>query len=266
MKRITTLLFVLLFGFGATSQPATYVAPTYDCARATPAITLDGALDDPAWKAAPWTADFVDIVGAKDNPIPALRTRAKVLWDEKNLYVAADLTDPRVGATIRQRDEQLFREQAFELFLDPGADGKNYLELQINPLNTVCDLAMNKPYIDGGKANIAFDLVGLRSAVRVNGTVNDPSDVDEGWTVELAIPWAGIRALWADAVASPREGERWRLNFARMRPFDAGREVHAKIPRDMWVWSSQGAINMHLPQRWGSMRFVAADRAAGDGH
>ncbi len=254
-----SFLFVSIVGFGATTQPVAYVAPTYDCTRATEPVAIDGAIDEPAWKAAPWTTDFVDIVGAKAQPVPALQTRAKLLWDENHLYIAAEMTEPRVAATIRRRDEQLFREQVFELFIDPGADGRDYLELQINPLNTVCDLAINKPYIDGGKANVAFDLADLRSAVRVNGTVNVPSDIDESWTVEVAIPWAAIKALSTDTAAPPRAGQRWRMNFARMRPFDAGREEQAKIRRDMWVWSPQGAINMHLPHRWGLVKVSTAD-------
>lgn len=261
VKRMTVLPFAVLIGSGATSQPVRDPPPTYECVRKSTAIVVDGALDDAAWKRAPWTADFVDIVGTHDRPAPALRTRAKLLWDADHLYIAAEVIDPRVAATIRRRDEQLFREQVFEVFIDPGADGKDYLEIQINPLNTICDLAMNKPYREGGKANVAFDLIGLRTAVRVDGTVNDPSDIDEGWNVELAIPWAAMKLLSDDMVAPPREGERWRVNYARMRPAEAGQDEQAKV-RGMWVWSAQGAVNMHLPERWGWVRFVAANDGA----
>ena len=262
MKRMLPSLVILLCGIGATSRPALDAPPGYDCGRARGAISVDGALGDAAWRDAPWTADFVDIVGTADRPVPHLRTRAKLLWDQDHLYVAAELTDPNVAASIRRRDEQLYKEQAFELFIDPGADGRNYVELQINPLNTVCDLSMDKPYVDGGKSNVAFDVANLRAAVRVKGSVNDSSNADEGWTVELAIPWAALKALSDDTAAPPpRDGERWRVNFARMRPFDAGREEGAKVRRDMWVWSPQGAVNMHLPDRWGSVRFVAAAAA-----
>jgi hypothetical protein len=40
-------------------------------------IAIDGRLDDPAWRAAPWTGDFVDIEGA-GKPRPRFRTRAKI--------------------------------------------------------------------------------------------------------------------------------------------------------------------------------------------
>ena len=258
MKYCVAAVAMLLALTGATSQPSRDEPPTYACGRADGTITVDGALDDAAWKSAPWTEDFIDIVGAQGKEPPALRTRAKLLWDDENLYVAAELTDPRVAATIRQRDEQLYREQAFEVFIDPGGDGKDYLELQINPLNTVCDLSLDKPYGDKGTANIAFNIAGLRSAVRVKGTVNEPSNVDEGWTVELAIPWAAVKALSADTVAPPGRGERWRVNLARMRAPEPVQGVKGTIRRDMSVWAAQGAVNMHLPERWGWVEFATA--------
>jgi len=250
---ILTLAVVLV---GATSQPARDLPPTYACARAAGAINVDGALDDAGWKAVAWTEDFIDIVGSSGKPPVALRTRAKLTRDDENLYIAAELIEPRVAATIRQRDEQLYREQAFEVFIDPDGDGKHYLELQINPLNTVCDLSLDKPYRDKGKPNLGFDVTGLRSAVRVQGTVNEPSDVDEGWTVELAIPWTAIKTLTEDTVAPPRSGERWRVNLARMRASEPAQVEDAKVQKAIWVWAAQGAVNIHAPERWGWVDFV----------
>jgi hypothetical protein len=265
MRRYLVLPFaVVLIGVGATSQPARDLPPTYACVRADGAIEIDGAINDVAWKGALWTEDFIDIVGSSGKEPPALRTRAKLLWDDQNLYVAAELTEPRIAATIRQRDEQLYREQAFEMFIDPDGDGKNYLELQINPLNTVCDLAMDKPYRDKGKANVAFNVTGQRSAVRVKGTLNDSSDVDESWTVELAIPWAALKGLARDTVAPPPAGERWRVNLARMRAADPAADGEPKSPKSISVWAAQGAVNMHLPERWGFLELVASRPATPD--
>ncbi|MGB7158975.1 MAG: carbohydrate-binding family 9-like protein, partial [Tepidisphaeraceae bacterium] len=199
--------------------------------------------------------------------------RAKLMCDDAHLYIAAELVEPRVAATIRQRDAQLYKEQAFEVFIDPGADGRDYLELQVNPLNTVCDLAMTRPYRDRGQADIGFDLQGFRSAVSVDGTANDASDEDRSWTVELAIPWAAMKALSDDTVAPPTDGQRWRINLARMRPADVDPGAADEKPRDekprdekprrdLWVWSAQGSFNMHLPERWGSVAFPATKRIA----
>src|SRR5439155_11662894 len=60
---------------------------SYTCHRAPSAITIDGKLDDPAWAAADWTNDFIDVRGP-GFPKPHFRTRCKLLWDDKNLYIA----------------------------------------------------------------------------------------------------------------------------------------------------------------------------------
>ena len=76
----------------------------------------------------------------------------------------------------------------------PTGDGLAYYELEINALGTEFDLFLDKPYRSGGSAHIAWDMEGLRTAVRLDGTINDPSDEDRGWTVEIAIPWAALPA------------------------------------------------------------------------
>src|SRR3954464_1591031 len=90
----------LLLAIAATA-PADL--PTYRCAAATQAVTIDGKLDDPAWAATEWTSNFVDIRGS-DLPAPPLRTRAKLLWDESALYVGIECQEPDVRAAMRERD------------------------------------------------------------------------------------------------------------------------------------------------------------------
>jgi hypothetical protein len=261
MKRrvIATIIGLGMLTVGATSRPTRDDPASYAAPQAAGKVVIDGSLDDDAWSAVPWTEDFIDIEGTT-KPVPPMRTRAKVTWDGANLYVAAELADPRVWATMKDRDASLFREQAFELFIDPDDDQRQYLELQVNPLNTICDLVMSKPYRDKGTPDVSMNLDGLRSAVRVNGTVGPPSGADDvGWTVEVAIPWMSLKPLGRDG-APPRAGERWRVNFARMRR-DAP-DAASTAPRGAWVWSSQGAFNMHVPERWGWLEFTGAQTPA----
>lgn len=241
---LSLLTVLAALAIGATSRPSRDEPQSYDCPRAASAVRIDGDLRDAAWAQASWTADFIDIEGS-DKPVPPLRTRAKLLWDDANLYVAAEMAEPRVWATMTQRDAPLFREQAFELFIDPDGDGRNYLELQVNPRNAVCDLVMDKPYRDKGKANAGIDLTQLGTAVKVSDT--------DGWTLEIAIPWAALDAMGTDG-SPPRPGDGWRVNLARMRR-DAP-DVKDPLPPGAWVWSSQRAVNMHAPERWGTVKFV----------
>lgn len=253
--------------------PAVGQAPAtpreYDAPLAVSPPAIDGSLDDAVWRAAPWTEPFVDIRGP-DWPDPHLGTRAKIAWDERFLYVGAELEEPHLWATLADRDAIVYRENDFEVFLDPDGDGLAYYELEINALGTEFDLFLDKPYRRKGKADIAWDVEGLRTAVHLEGTLNDPSDEDAGWSVEIAIPWSALRPPGAPAdaaVAPPRPGDLWRVNFSRVQwplvvvdgRYRKRREPvdWSDHPEENWVWSPQGEIDMHIPERWGVVRFVA---------
>jgi len=245
--------------------PDAYLPPRgYVCYRASGPVVIDGKLDDEAWTNAPWTDDFVDIEG--DHRLkPRFRTRVKMLWDDKNLYIGAELEEPHVQGTYTQRDSYIFHEDNdFEVFLNPDGNNHKYAELEMNALNTVWDLRLKKPYRDGGKAEDAWDIPGLKTAVHVNGTLNNPRNFDKGWTIEIAIPWDIVPALndKAQAGGIPRDGDQWRINFSRVEwRYDivAGKYVRRKDRReDNWVWSPQGTVNMHMPETWGYVQFSTA--------
>ena len=244
---MTMLIALLLILATPTSAPTG--VPTYRCIATTRPVTIDGKLDDAAWAAAAWTDDFVNILG-QDHPAPPLRTRAKLMWDPKYLYVAAELRETDVRGEMKRRDDPLYRENAFELFLDPDDDGQNYLELQINPLGTIFDIVMTRPYKERGRKR-EYTVDGLKSAVRVEGTLNDPSDRDRAWMIELAIPWAAIKEL-APKTITPKAGARMRVNLARTHhPRAGGNE-------GVFTWSPQGEMNLHAPKRWGYLDFSSS--------
>jgi hypothetical protein len=236
-------------------QPRGYV-----CYRTPGPITIDGRLDDPAWQAAAWTEDFIDIQGSH-LPRPRFRTRVRMLWDDTFLYIAAELEDPHVWGTLTRHDSVIFHDNDFEVFLDPDGDSHLYAELEINALNTTWDLLLTRPYKDGGKAINAWEIPGLRTAVHVMGTLNDPLDTDRGWSVEIAWPWKSLAEL-NDTPAPPRDGDQWRINFSRVEwQHEVVAGKYRKVPKkaeDNWVWSPQGVIDMHRPERWGVLQFSTA--------
>jgi hypothetical protein len=119
----------------------------YLCPRAAIAPNINGDLSKEFWRNAPWSDDFVDIEGDV-KPRPTWRTRMKMLWDDNNLYIAAELTEPNVWATITQHDAVIFQDNDFEVFIDPDGDNHEYYELELNALNTTWDLRLVKPYRD----------------------------------------------------------------------------------------------------------------------
>jgi predicted metalloprotease with PDZ domain len=243
------------------AKAAAAAAPKgYVCYRASRPIQIDGRLDDKDWESAPWTDAFVDIEGDV-RPRPRFHTRAKMLWDDDYFYVAARLEDPHVWGTLTKHDSVIFHDNDFEIFIDPDGDNHEYYEIEINALNTEWDLFLKKPYRDGGPAQNEWEIPGLKTAVHVEGTINDPKDKDTGWSLELAIPWK-VLAEFAHRPAPPRNGDQWRVNFSRVEwrhEIDGGK--YRKVPNtheDNWVWSPQGAIDMHRPERWGYVQFSTA--------
>ena len=273
------------FAVEAISQSPT--APrAYDAPHAASAPSIDGSLGEPAWRAAPWTEPFVDIRG-EDWPGPTWETRVKIVWDEGHLYIAAHMEEPHLWATLAERDAILYREHDFEVFIDPDGDALDYYELEINALGTEFDLFLPRPYNRKGKANVGWDMAGLRTAVALDGTLNDAADEDRGWSVEIAIPWSAFRPPDGGAAADdprptdryataeegrhepgagPRAGDEWRVNFSRVQwpvevvpgGYRRAREPSRgdRHPEHNWVWSPQGEINMHIPEKWGIVRFT----------
>ena len=188
----------------------------YLCPRVSAPIKIDGSLSDPSWQDVPWSADFVDITG-QDALRPTLRTRVKMGWDDDFFYVGAKLEEPHVWGTITERNAVMFEDNDFEIFIDPDCDGLNYYEFEINALGSIWELSLPKPYGEGGKPVLGCNIAGLKSAVAVRGSLNDPRDVDAGWTVEVAIPWTGLRKYHTGGEAPPRSGDRWKINFSRVQ-------------------------------------------------
>ena len=254
MLRSRCVLACLAFALLGAGDPS---PKGYACGRAKAPIVVDGKLDDEAWREAPWTDDFVDIEGDV-KPAPRFRTRAKMTWDDTYFYIAAELLEPHVWGTLTKHDSVIFHDNDFEVFIDPDGDNHEYYELEINALNTEWDLLLEKPYRDGGPAVDAWEIPGLKTATRVNGKLNDPNELDESWTVELAIPWKALEAR-AHQPIPPKDGDRWRVNFSRVEwehLIDSG--TYKKVPKKPeanWVWSPQGAIDMHRPERWGYVQF-----------
>ena len=249
---------ILAFGQSADWEHMKTIVPrNYVCGLCDTTIQIDGKLDEPAWKDARWTEDFVDIEGSK-KPLPKLRTRAKMLWDKEYFYIAAELMEPHLQGTLTQHDAVIFQDNDFEVFIDPNSDNHQYFELELNTLNTTWDLFLPRPYKDGGSAEDNWEFTGLKTGVHLDGTVNDPTDQDKSWSVEIAIPWSSFSKVTGKSGA-PSNGDQWRIDFSRVEwQFEVVDGKYQKVPKtkeDNWVWSPQGIIDMHRPERWGFVQF-----------
>lgn len=250
-----------------------YSPQKYVCYKSNEPLTIDGKLNEASWTKAEWTEDFVDIEGPAKS-LPRFRTRVKMLWDENYLYIAAELEEPDIWGTLKNRDDVIFYDNDFEIFIDPDGDTHSYSEFEMNALNTVWDLLLIQPYRDIDKAaQNGWDIKGLKTGVAIYGTLNKPGDKDSCWTVEVAFPWNSFKEI-ANVETPPNDKDQWRINFSRVEwKTEAADGKYRKVinpgtnkpyPEDNWVWSPQGVVNMHYPEMWGFIQFSSKNVGSGE--
>ena len=254
----------------------------YTAFRVSGPIRIDGRLDEPAWQRAPQSPRFIDILsGAR-----ALHdTRAALLWDDENLYIAYRVEEPLVHAQYTNHNDPIYYDNDVEFFI-AGRDA--YYEFELNAFNTCYEVFFiwNDAYETGGFAqapefartrlkpfngvgftnhprggrlgNFTWSFPGKQTAVHIDGTVNDDKDRDRGWTVELAFPWKGMEWLAKAENRSlpPREGEVWRMDFSR---FNTYKEASPARDSGGWVWTRHGIWDSHIPECFAHVRFSTND-------
>lgn len=236
----------------------------YVCYRTNNDLIIDGKISEEDWKKAEWTDYFVDIEGDL-KPEPTYKTRVKMLWDDEYFYFAAKLEEPDIWAKLKQRDAVIYYDNDFEIFLDPDGDTHNYYEYEVNAFGTEWDLFIRKPYRDESNVAInAWDIKGLQTGIDIKGTINNPSDKDSSWSVEVAIPFEVLKEVAFNLDDIPKNGDQWKVNFSRVQwdmkvengDYIKKTDKNGKtLPEHNWVWSPQGIIAMHYPEMWGIVQF-----------
>jgi len=183
--------------------------PEILCNRTTERIIIDGKIDESAWG----TATEMKMVKIVSLTEPVSTTIAYCLYDEKYLYFAFICFDKDIWAKYRLRDSQLWLEDVVEIFIKPDPSDNPYYEFQVSPANTVLDAYLATRATTG---NMFFRFTewncsGFKSAVKIKGTLNKWIDMDELWTVEVAIPFNSLPSL----KKFPSKNDRWLFNLAR---------------------------------------------------
>ncbi|HLL05565.1 MAG TPA: carbohydrate-binding family 9-like protein [Myxococcaceae bacterium] len=211
--------------------------PEYKVLRAPRPPTVDGALDDAVWQ----SAAPVVLRNSFDGQPAALRTEARLLYDDTNLYVSFAVDDPDIWGTLRKRDDPIYEQEVVEVFLDANADGRTYNELQVSPHTVIFDA-----YFPARRQGMdtSWDS-GLKTAVKVRGTLDNPADRDEGWTVELQIPFARLAEV---PNVPPKKGDRWRFNLYRL-------EHHGRRAVEGQAFSPLFVGDFHALPRFGWLTF-----------
>ena len=248
----------------------------YTCRRTNEKIVVDGRLAQDVWQRAPRSPRFVDMVTGEPG---FLDTRVAALWDDENLYLGFWIEEPNVQAHFTERDSPIYFENDVEVFI-AGPDC--YYEFEINARGTIYevfyiwqdaykkggffdpqefDLQTRTVDILGGFqdamryhkhprgrrwAFMDWDFPGLKTAVHVDGRLNDRLTIDRGWTVELAFPWAGMKTLAQGRSLPPRDGDVWRMDFSRFETLQYNQRT--TDPAVGWSFNTHGVYDSHIPE------------------
>lgn len=188
--------------------------------KANGAIVIDGKADDAGWRNAAVQTAFTVAEGCPEMPDA---TEAKLSWDDQFLYVFVSAEDADVFSPFTNRDDHLWENDVIEVFVDADGNKRGYVELQVNPRNVVFDtwFAVGRPNRDD-----SFDAQ-MQTAVVVRGTIDDRTDGDAGWDVEIAIPLASVKGKDDKMKVNipPKIGDVWRLNVVRGEAPASGRKT-----------------------------------------
>jgi hypothetical protein len=264
MRKIAAIIIVLLAFQQCKSDKtelltSNYIDPKYYlCHYTSTPLSVDGVMNEAVWDSVPWTDEFVDIFMENKLP-PVYKTRVKMLWDDTYCYFAAVMEEPDMMAKFTKRDTVICLENDFEIFIDPNGDNHEYYEFEMNALGTVWDLILPKAYRDQGVPDNSWNIDGLVSGIKINGTLNDPSDRDSGWITEIAIPWAAFKD-YAHMSLPPNESDQWRINFLRVeylpKIVNGKYEKDETKPTNNLVWTPHHSSNMHDPESFGIVQFT----------
>ena len=247
--------------------------PHYTAHKISSVPKIDGRLNEEIWKDAPKSMRFRDLISGAET---IHETRAAVVWDDDFLYVAYWIEEPNLQATLTERDALIYKDNDVELFI-AGKDA--YYEFEINSYGTIYEVFFiwEESYKSGGYDKIPefspdqkgrkrfhgvgykthprgprigywnWDFPGLKSAVYCDGTINNDKDRDRGWTVEIALPWSGMKALTMGDNRSlpPKDQDTWRMDFSR---FNQYKEAPPANDSGGWAWSPHGVWDSHVPE------------------
>lgn len=181
---ISACLSCFALNAGDTS---TKTSDAYECRFTEWPITIDGKADDKAWATAPVVDQFLIPWSNKTSLAAKSSTKARLLWDRDSLYFLAEMTDSDLVAKVKEHDGDTWTDDVFELFFKPADDKPGYYEFEINAQNTVFDLFLpERGDVEPHRRAQDFH---VESKVTLAGTLNNPSDRDQGWTVEGKILW-----------------------------------------------------------------------------
>lgn len=181
-------------------------------------MIIDGKMNEPVWQKA--EARSFDSFYRVEKSTDKQKSIFKMVWDEKNLYLFYQFEDRYLTARETNRDGEPYNDDCAEIFIIPAPDSlDSHIGFELNIFKASNDFVFfNKYYQNKDYVFKAFNPE-HEAEITYNGTLNDNSDIDQGWTLELKIPMTTFRNLRTDMV--PGKGVKWAIQAVRQDRNDA---------------------------------------------
>lgn len=254
MKNITTFLILLLLTSSAFAQEKQLVLgeqPVFKVSKANQTITIDGKMDEAVW--AETEARTFDYFYRLEQSDDKQKTTFRMLWDDQNLYAFFECEDKFITAREKNRDGQPYFDDCAELFLIPVPDSLSmHIGFELNLYKACNDFVFFNDFYDGQNVAMKSYNPNFEVEVTVDGTINNNSDIDRGWTMELAIPLKEFTQI--DEWFPVKEGNRWAFLAIRQERNDA--EGNRRSTSTIFPLYDMSKGGVHQPNRFGLMEFV----------
>ena len=213
-------------------------------------MTIDGKANEACWARASMVSldHFYDIEKPNDDQASTM----KMLWDDEHIYVLFEAKDKFIAAKETVRDGIPYLDDCAEVFFVPVPEPiPMHFAFEVNLLKTPNDIVvMNHQYKEAPVVVVKSYNPDYEVGVQISGTMNDNSDVDEGWSMEWAIPLKAFHMNWI--IPPIEEGVQWRFMAVRKDRNDLDSERATMATCFPLI---NGSRTCHRPESFGLMEF-----------
>lgn len=253
--RLTLLSTLLSFSGAASAQSDATLAvngnSVFTVSKASEPIVVDGRMNESSWRTT--EARTFDSFYRVETPDDQQRTTFRMLWDDTHLYLFYEMQDKYLTARETERDGAPYFDDCAEIFFIPVPEGLDtHIGYELNIYKASNDFVFFNDFYNGRSGILKTFNPEFAVEVTYKGTLNDHSDEDQGWTMELAIPIANFDGLANFVPVKP--GNRWAFLAVRQDRNDA--EGNRRSTSTIFPIGDISQGGVHQPDRFGLLEFV----------
>lgn len=175
-------------------------------------MLVDGKMTEAIWEKAE-TRELNNFYRFKV-PSDKQQSTFSMVWDEKNLYVFFHFEDKFITARETKRDGQPYMDDCGELFIIPVPDSlDSHIGFEVNPYLAANDFIFFNNYYQGKYYVFKAFNPDYKVETHITGTLNNNTDEDKSWTLEMAIP---LSIFYSQRKPGPvKKGNKWAFMAVR---------------------------------------------------